>query len=69
MGLESKVIAEVNEILEDGYPNFVCGTLFVTCNEEEAKQVVENLEAYVVNCKVDVHGPIQGEYAFDFVPG
>ena len=67
MGLESKVIAKVNEILKDSTPNFCSGTLFVTCNEEEAMQVVENLEAYVVNCKVKHYGPIQGEYAFDFV--
>ena len=68
MGFEKMVIASVEEKLQrTKIASFTCGTLFVECAESEARKVFHSLSKRFGLGTVQVHGPIQGEYAFDFV--
>ena len=43
------------------------GTLFAACSESTARSIFHRLSMEFGVGKVEIHGPIQGEYAYDFV--
>ena len=43
------------------------GTLFAACSEETARSIFHKLNKEFGVGKVQINGPIQGEYAYDFV--
>tara|TARA_R100000479_G_C6346162_1_gene187294 strand:+ start:721 stop:927 length:207 start_codon:yes stop_codon:yes gene_type:complete len=68
MGLERIVIEKVTEKLPNSDPNFVCGCLFASVTEDEIDDVIVAINEVVADhIKVEVNGPIQGEYAFDLI--
>lgn len=68
MGFETVVLNTVEKVLQkDNNASFTCGTLFVACDEKEARKVFHKLSKEYGLGKVQVNGPIQGEYAYDFV--
>jgi hypothetical protein len=68
MGFEKVVLDKVAKaIKEDRKASFTCGTLFVECNEGQARSVFHMLSKYLGVGRVQVSGPVTGEYAFDFV--
>jgi len=68
MGLERVVIEKVIEELPNSDPNFVCGCLFASVTEDEVGDVIDAINEVVADhVKVEVNGPIQGEYAFDLI--
>ena len=68
MGFEKAVLNTVAETIErDRSASFTCGTLFVACNEQEARRVFHSLSREFGLGKVQINGPIQGEFAYDFV--
>lgn len=42
------------------------GTLFAACSEETARSIFHTLSRKFGVGKVQIHGPVQGEYAYDF---
>ena len=42
------------------------GTLFAACSEETARNIFHRLSKEFGLGKVQINGPIQGEYAYDF---
>jgi hypothetical protein len=66
MGFEKVVLNKVTDVLKtDRQAGFYNGTLFVECNEPQARNIFHRL-------KKDYHGCVQistvgNEYAFDFV--
>jgi len=68
MGLESIVIERVTEKLPNSDPNFVCGCLFASVTKDEIDDVIVAINEVVADhIKVEVNGPVQGEYAFDLI--
>ena len=68
MGLERIVIEKVTEKLPNSDPNFVCGCLFASVTKDEIDDVIVAINEVVADhIKVEVNGPIQGEYAFDII--
>ncbi len=68
MGLERILIERVTEKLPNSDPNFVCGCLFASVTEDEINDVIGAINEVVADhIKVEVNGPIQGEYAFDLI--
>jgi predicted dinucleotide-binding enzyme len=68
MGFEKVVLNVVSEVLQkDNTASFTCGTLFVACDESDARSVFHRLSRDFGLGKVQIHGPIQGEFAYDFV--
>jgi len=67
MSFEKKVLLAVAEVTgEDDAAQFTHGTLFVHCDERMSKRIVRKLCQLNVGM-VQVNGPINDEYAFDFV--
>jgi hypothetical protein len=68
MSFEKRVLTQVAEVLKrDRSASFTCGSLFVDCDEREARSVFHRLSKEFGVGKVQINGPIQGEYAYDFV--
>jgi hypothetical protein len=68
MGFEKVVLNEVEKVLQkDNAAGFTCGTLFVACDESEARTLFHRFSREFGVGKVQVNGPIQGEYAYDFI--
>jgi hypothetical protein len=67
MGFEKVVLNKVANVLgEDRQASFCSGTLFVNCNEAEARQVFHKLSKDYGLGRVQV-SKTPAEYAFDFV--
>lgn len=67
MAFEKTVLNRVARVLKaDGMASFTCGCLFVECDEQESNKVLRALRKEVT-CDIIKSGPIQGEYAYDFV--
>jgi hypothetical protein len=67
---ESQVCSIVRPLLNDNeQAGFFAdtGCLFVACSEPTARSIFHRLSKEFGPGKVAVNGPIQGEYAFDFV--
>jgi hypothetical protein len=68
MGFEKRVLLEVADVLKrDKSASFTLGTLFVECDKNEADIILHRLSQEFGSGTVQISGPIQGEYAFDFV--
>jgi hypothetical protein len=68
MGFEKHILNEVAEVLQkDAAASFTNGCLFVACDEREARSIFHRLSQEFGLGKVQVHGPIQGEFAFDIM--
>ena len=68
MAFERIVIEKVSKKLPNSFPNFVCGCLFASVNEEEVGTVVKAIKEVVApGVRVQVNGPVQDEYAFDII--
>lgn len=68
MGFEKVVLDKVAKVLQkNNAAGFTCGTLFVACDEQEARRVFHRLSRDFGLGKVQINGPIQGEFAYDFV--
>ena len=67
MGFEKVVLDKVAKIVEsDNLAEFYSGTLFVICNDNEAKRIVRMLKKdFKSNVGVSCAAP--HEYAFDFL--
>jgi len=67
MGFETVVLNKVANIINDEHSaSFTCGTLFVDCNEDQARKVFHKLSKDYGLGKVKV-SKTPAEYAFDFV--
>jgi len=67
MGFEKVVLEKVAKIVKaDNLAGFTCGTLFVICNESEAREIVNKLTKDMMT-KIQVSRAAPHEYAFDFV--
>ena len=67
MGFEKQILNTVAETLEPTTEaSFTCGSLFVACDEAESETLLEVLQKEYTG-KLIKSGPIQGEYAYDFV--
>jgi hypothetical protein len=67
---ESNVSYLVRPLLDDNeHAGFFSntGTLFASCSEATARSIYHKLSKEFGLGKVQIHGPIQGEYAYDFV--
>ena len=67
---ESNVSYLVRPLLNDGeHAGFFAdtGTLFAACSENTARSIFHKLSKEFGLGKVQINGPIQGEYAYDFV--
>jgi hypothetical protein len=68
MAFEKTVLNTVAQVLKrDRSASFTCGCLFVDCDEQEARRVFHRLSRDFGTGKIQINGPIQGEYAYDFV--
>lgn len=67
MGFEKVVLDKVANVLgEDRKASFTAGTLFVDCNEDQARKVFHKLSKDYGLGKVQIC-KTPAEYAFDFV--
>jgi hypothetical protein len=67
---ESDVCYIVRPLLNDNeHAGFFgdTGTLFAACSKSTADDIFERLNLEFGRGKVEMNGPIQGEYAYDFV--
>jgi hypothetical protein len=67
---ESTVTYIVRPLLNDNeHAGFFSdtGTLFAACSEDTARSIFHRLSMEFGVGKVQINGPIQGEYAYDFV--
>ena len=67
---ESNVSYIVRPLLNDNeHAGFFgdTGTLFAACSESTARSIFHRLSREFGTGKVQINGPIQGEYAYDFV--
>jgi hypothetical protein len=67
---ESNVCYLVRPLLnDDEHAGFFAntGTLFAACSESTARSIFHKLSKEFGLGKVQINGPIQGEYAYDFV--
>lgn len=68
MSFEKRVLDTVSKVLQnDNSASFTYGTLFVACAENEARKLFHKLSKEYGSGKVQIAGPIQGEYAYDFI--
>lgn len=68
MGFESRVLDTVQKVLQkDNAAGFTCGCLFVACDEKEARKLFHRFSREFGVGKVLINGPIQGEFAYDFI--
>jgi hypothetical protein len=66
---ESNVTYLVRPLLNDNeHAGFFAdtGTLFAACSESTARSIFHTLSRKFGVGKVQIHGPVQGEYAYDF---
>jgi hypothetical protein len=66
---ESDVTYLVRPLLNDNeHAGFFAdtGTLFAACSESTARSIFHTLSRKFGVGKVQIHGPVQGEYAYDF---
>lgn len=67
MGFEKQVLNTVAEIIKsDDLAEFYSGTLFVACNDSNARKIAKTL-AQQFNTKIGVSRAAPHEYSFDFV--
>ena len=67
MAFEKTVLNTVARVLKsDNLASFTNGTLFVIADEQESKKVFRVLQKDYTGQLIK-SGPIQGEYAYDFV--
>ena len=67
MGFEKVVLDKVSKIVkQDNLAEFYAGTLFVVCNDGEAKKIVKTL-TQDLKAKIQVSRAAPHEYSFDFV--
>ena len=67
MGFEKVVLDKVAKIVkQDDLAEFYSGTLFVICNDSEAKTIVKTLTKDL-KTKIQVSRAAPHEYSFDFV--
>ena len=67
MGFEKAVLNTVAEVLGSNQEaSFTCGSLFVRCEPAESEALLEVLRKNYTG-KTYKAGPIQGEYAYDFL--
>lgn len=65
---ESDVSYLVRPLLNDGeQAGFFSGTLFAACSEDTARSIFHRLSKEFGVGKVQISGPTQGEYSYDFV--
>ncbi|CAB4241633.1 hypothetical protein UFOVP71_171 [uncultured Caudovirales phage] len=67
---ESKVSSIVRQLLnDDEQAGFfgTTGTLFAACSETTARSIFHRLSLEFGVGKVQINGPIQGEFCYDFV--
>ena len=67
MGFETLVLNRVEEVL--GQPRKACffnGSLFVECDARQARKVFSTV-FMEFDKKIQISGPVQGEYIIDFV--
>jgi hypothetical protein len=68
MGFEKVVLDKVAKVIkQDRQASFAYGTLFVACDEKQARSVFHMLSKDYGLGRVQVNGPVRGEYSFDFV--
>jgi len=68
MGLEKDVLAKVAKIVKsDNLAEFYSGTLFVACNEKEARSIFHKLSKDFGLGKIQISRAAPHEYSFDFV--
>lgn len=67
MAFEKTVLNTVSRVLKrDRSAGFTCGSLFVICDEQESNKLFKVLQKDYTGQLIK-SGPIQGEYAYDFV--
>ena len=67
MDFEKTILNTVATTLGEGkQASFTCGSLFVGCTAEESNTLLEVLQKNYTG-KLYKVGPIQGEYAYDFM--
>lgn len=67
MGFETVVLDKVAKIVkQDNLAEFYSGTLFVMCNDSEARKIVNKLTKDL-RTKIQVSRAAPHEYSFDFV--
>jgi hypothetical protein len=67
MGLEKAVLNRVEEVLgQSRRACFYNGTLFVECDAQQARKVFSTV-FMEFDQKIQISGPVRGEYAIDFV--
>ena len=67
MAFEKTVLTTVAKVIKgDNYAGFTNGCLFVVCNEQESNKLLKVLQKDYTGTLIK-SGPIQGEYAYDFV--
>jgi hypothetical protein len=67
---ESNVSYIVRPLLNDNeHAGFFAdtGTLFAACSEDTARSIFHRLSMEFGVGKVQISGPVQGEYAYDFI--
>jgi hypothetical protein len=67
---ESNVSYLVRPLLNDNeHAGFFAdtGTLFAACSEDTARSIFHRLSQEFGVGKVQINGPVQGEYSYDFV--
>ena len=68
MAFEKIVLDTVAKVLKrNRSASFTCGCLFVECDESESNRVLRRLTRDFGTGNIQINGPIQGEYAYDFV--
>lgn len=68
MGFETVVLDKVAKIVkQDNLAEFFSGTLFVVCNEKEARSIFHKLTKDYGSGKIEISRITPHEYSFDFV--
>jgi phosphosulfolactate synthase (CoM biosynthesis protein A) len=68
MGLEKDVLAKVAKIVKtDKLAGFEFGTLFVVCNEKEARSIYHKLTKDYGLGKIQISKAGPNDYSYDFV--
>ena len=68
MGLEKDVLAKVAKIIKsDNLAEFYSGTLFVACNEKEARSIFHKLSKDYGLGKIQICKSGPTDYSYDFV--
>jgi phosphosulfolactate synthase (CoM biosynthesis protein A) len=68
MGFETVVLEKVAKIVKtDNLAGFYSGTLFVACNEKQARSIFHKLSKDYGLGKIQISRAAPHEYSFDFV--